>query len=288
VVPQGWGLDGALNLRNRNRGLFAGIKGQKRVELTWCCFVLQADYMLPPTSSSSQPGYETIYEVQSDGTRAEAAFRCGACGMRTRFRQSIQRHVRDKHSGVRHVCGACGAAYSWKISLARHRKTCTGLPLSAGVLGAIGAASGGSGAGAIGQVSQIARIQLAQLDAANNSFPSPQNLAPSPQSFASQPMTQPLTSQPIFPGFSPPALPSDSQSPLPTSPTALSRQPGMHSPPDLCHNEEDDGDGDGDGPPALPMEPPAPSPSDFSPMPPEIIKVEGNYAAAVSTSSAQN
>ena len=169
---------------------------------------------LPGTGPSSSgpapsvPPYDTIYDVLEDGTRVESAFRCSACGMQTRFRQSIQRHMRDKHSGVRHVCGACGAAYNWKISLARHRKTCTGSPVAVG---------GSSATSASGGISQIARMQLAQLDAANNAlspaapssqpmfptlFPMPQQpLSTSQGSFANSPATSSVTSH-VSPGSS--------------------------------------------------------------------------------------
>jgi hypothetical protein len=47
------------------------------------------------------------------------------CGLRL-HRESLSRHVEERHLGITHRCDTCGKSYSRRDTLSRHMRTCSG------------------------------------------------------------------------------------------------------------------------------------------------------------------
>ena len=47
---------------------------------------------------------------------------CNVCDMATSYKTSMQRHMREKHTGCMFECEVCGASYKWQTSLYKHKK----------------------------------------------------------------------------------------------------------------------------------------------------------------------
>ena len=73
-----------------------------------------------------------------EGNARFGGFECPECGMRTTYKSSLTRHMREKHTDRSFPCDLCGATYKWQASLYKHRRIAHGIGPAPSVYGPVG------------------------------------------------------------------------------------------------------------------------------------------------------